>query len=127
MPSLKTVWRFVCDVFEDVQQTLSHSYTIEILEETDTQLILQSSSRHTVLNKRYGTVKSRSQTLARFDEIKCIDINYQAPDEGPATWTVSLNLSWCAAITIGETDDSTDASIIAARLSSFTGKQVRSL
>ena len=102
--------------------------SIEIVAQDDVTLVLHCGNREVVVDKRRRIVRSESQILAHFDAIKSIDItHYSSIDAGPDYWAVALNLSWFSSISIGRTEDSTDASIAAAHLSTFTGKKVRAL
>lgn len=103
------------------------SDAIEILEQSDTQLVLASGRREIVVNKRFGTVKSGQRVLARFADIRAIEIQRRRDDDGPDTWSVSLALSWWSSVHVGRTEDATEASIVAARLSTITGKKVVAL
>ena len=118
---------FIRSLFAEARSALSPMCEIVIASEDARQLELQSSDRNTVINTRYQTVKTGTNLLARFDEIKSIDITRHSSDDEPDSWLVSLNLSWFSSVNIGRTTDDTNASIVAARISTFTGKRVRSL
>lgn len=106
---------------------LAPSIGIEIVEQDDRRLVTLSERRQVVVDKRFGTVKCGTKVLALFDAIQSIDIQHQHDDGGTEAWNVSLYLSWYARVQIGRTGDATEASIVAARLSTITGKKVLAL
>jgi hypothetical protein len=100
-----------------------------IVQEDDTVLVLNGNGRQLVVNKRHRTVKVGTKVLALFDAIETIDVLHRRADEDrPDRWSVSLNLTGMfSTVSIGETGDDAEASVIAAKLSRFTGKRVRAL
>ena len=102
---------------------------IEIQQEGDSRLVLKSGQKQFIINKRLSTVMSRNRVLARFDAIETIDIVHHYSSEGSReNWAIRLNLKgWFSSVYIGITYDAVDASIVAARISAWTGKNVRSL
>lgn len=102
---------------------------LEIVQQDDVSLVLNGNGRQIVFNKRFGTVKSGTKVLARFDAIQTIDVTHHGPgDDRPESWSVRLNLKgWFASVAIGDTHDDVSASIVAARISRCTDKKVRSL
>jgi hypothetical protein len=103
--------------------------SLVVVQHDDTSLVLDGHGRQVVFNKRFRTVKSGTKVLARFDEIKTIDIKrHRGGDDRPDCWSVRLKLKgWFASVAIGETSDDVSASIAAAWVSRFTDKKVRSL
>jgi len=114
---------FIRSLFAEAKSVLSSVCEIEMVSEDASQLVLQSSDRNTVINKRHRTVKTGTELLARFDEIKFIDITRHLNDNGSDSWSVSLSLSWFSSVNIGRTTDDTNASIVAARIGTITGKK----
>lgn len=108
-----------------VSQVLAPTYSIELHEPDGVQLVLLSDGREVVVNKRFRTVKCRGDVLARFDEIQSIELRCQSDgDHGEAYWVVRLRISWLSSVQVGRTSDRVEASIVGARLSTFTGKRV---
>jgi hypothetical protein len=107
-----------------VRQVLVPTYSIELHEPDETRLVLVSGGREVVINKRFRTIKCRGDVLARFDEIQSIELRCQSDDDGPAYWIVRLRISWLSSVQVGRTSDRVEASIVGARLSTFTGKRV---
>jgi hypothetical protein len=102
--------------------------SLEIVQQDDNQLILKNNSRQFIISKRYRTVKSGTRVLARFEAIETIDVRHHPSIDEPEYWSVRLNVKGSFfPVTIGHTCGDVDASIVAARISTFTGKKVRSL
>ena len=115
--------------FNVIERVFAPTSALEIVRQDENLLVLKNNSRQFAINKRFRTVKSGTQVLAQFDAIETIDITHRrASDDSPEHWSVSLNLKgWFASITIGDARNDLDASIVAAKISTFTGKKVRSL
>jgi hypothetical protein len=102
--------------------------SLEIVHQDDDQLILKNNSREFIVSKRYRTVKSGTHVLARFEAIETIDVRYHRGNDEPDYWSVTLNVKGSFfPVTIGHAREDVDASIVAARISTFTGKRVRAL
>jgi hypothetical protein len=116
-------------VFAVAKQVFAPSYSMTIIEQDEMRMVVESGGKQIVVNKRYRSVKTGAKVLALFDKIRFIDITYhEAIDYGEVdTWTVTLNLNWRSSVKIGRTEDEADASIVAARLGTMTGKKVRAL
>lgn len=108
-----------------VRQVLAPTYSIELHEPDDARLVLVCDGREVVVNKRFRTVKCGGDVLARFDEIQSIEIRCRSDGEdADPYWVVRLRLSRLSSVQVGRTSDSVEASIVGARLSTFTGKRV---
>ncbi len=108
-----------------VKQVLVPTYSIDVHEPDEVRLVLVSGGREVVVNKRFRTVKCGGDVLARFDEIQAIELRCQSDGEdGPDYWVVRLRMSWLSSVQVGRTSDRVEASIVGARLSTFTGKRV---
>ncbi|MES2933233.1 MAG: hypothetical protein V4805_07075 [Pseudomonadota bacterium] len=120
---------FINTVFVDAKSVLTWSSSIQIIQQDENVLVLQSRRRQFVFNKRFRTVKSGARVLAQFDAIDTVDlIHHSARDDEPDNWSVRLNVQgWLSTVVIGKTRDDVEASMAAARISTFTGKNVRTL
>jgi hypothetical protein len=125
------IWKFaksfVREFFGEAKRALLPNYRIEIVDQDDIRLVLNSMGREIVVNGRYRTVKSGEKVLARFDAIQSIEVARQTSDDGTDTWKVSLYISWLSRVHIGRTSDAAEASIVGARLSTITGKKIIAL
>ena len=117
--------RRVCEEIEG----LFHSWnSISIEESGESELTLSHGRRLIVVNSRFGTVKSGTSVLTRFDELKSIDITHHRRIRNrPEYWSICFNLNWYSSVPIGRTLDKTEGSIVGAQLSRYTKKIVRSL
>ena len=112
--------------FVQANSVLAPFSSLEIIQQDDNQLILKNNSRQFIVSKRYRTVKSGTRVLARFDAIETIDVAHLYGDDEPEYWSVRLNVKGSfLPVIIGHTLNDVDASIVAARISTFTGKKVR--
>ena len=116
-------------LFPAAGDLLASAYPLKIVRHDDALLVLNGNGREIVFNKRFRTIKSGTTVLAQFDAIETIDVIHHRGDEDrPESWSVRLNLKgWFASVSIGDTNDDAEASIVAARVSRFTDKKVRSL
>jgi hypothetical protein len=79
-------------------------------------------------DRRTKLVLRGGRTLARFTEIKSVDIQHiDWDDERPEYWKVSLGTGTFSSVEIGTARDDVEASIAAARLSTVAGVKVRAL
>ena len=115
-------------VFTQAWQIVSPSYSIAILANDDLRLVLQHGGHEIVADRRDRTVRSGTRVLASFDAIESIDIRHCGSDEdGPEFWEISLRRRGNVRTLIGRSSDGTEASIVAARLATVTGRKVRAL
>jgi len=103
--------------------------SLEIVGQDDDQLILKNNSQQFVVSKRFANITSGAHVIARFDDIDSVGIaRHRTSDKAPAYWAVTLCMKGSAPpVTIGTSLDDVDASIVAARISTYTGKMVRAL
>jgi hypothetical protein len=110
------------------KSVLSAFDSLEIVHQDEDKLILRNSFRDFEFNKRYRAVKSGTRAIAQFDAIKTIDVRYHRMGDDPDYWSVTLNVKGLLrSVIIGRTGDEANAAIVAARIGTMTGRQVRSL
>jgi hypothetical protein len=81
-----------------------------------------------VLDTRSSLITRNGSEFVRFERIRTIDVTHAREDEdSPERWRVQLNTGLLSSKTVLVTTDDADASIVGARLSTITGKRVRSL
>lgn len=125
-PMLSALRDFLNAFFVQAKSVLAPFSSLEIVQQDDDQLILKNNSRQFIVSKRYRTVKSGTRVLARFDAIETIDVAHLYDDDEPEYWSVRLNVKGSfLPVIIGHTLNDVDASIVAARISTLTGKKVR--
>lgn len=98
----------------------------EILDESEDELIIRGSVQALVVNRRTRTISNLKRVLCSFDRIKCIRIHYSgANNDGyKPGYSVSLSLGVFSSICLGESADPSNASTAAAKLSTWTSKNV---
>lgn len=98
----------------------------EILDESEDELVIRGSMQILVVNRRARTISNLKRVLCTFDRIKCIRIHYSGTNsEGyKPSYSVSLSLGVFSSIRLGESNDASNASTAAAKLSTWTSKNV---
>lgn len=103
----------------------SPSLTISDLSQYRTELRI--GSQRLVLDRRSRLITKQGSLFLRFDAILSIDVVHsRGHDERPDCWKVKLKTGPLWGRTLLSTTDDADASILAARISTITGKPVRS-
>jgi hypothetical protein len=116
--------RFLRDFFGEFAHELLDRPEMALVDHSEHRLVIHSGDVEFVVDRRVGTVARSGRPVARIDAIRTIDIGRTKDEDGPEYWTVSLYLSWFSRVHIGSTTDDVEASIIAAHLSTITGKKV---
>lgn len=116
-------------LLQAVTDWLWSEYSLDIALHDENTLQINAGSRLIEFKLRSRSVWQEHRRLARFDDIRSIDlIHYTATSDRPEYWKVALKLNgWFRTVAIGKALSDVDASITAARISSITGKPVRSL
>jgi hypothetical protein len=115
------------NLFSGIDDLLMSSYKLELVDSDENRMLVRSQGEDIVADRRLRVVRRGATTLARFEQIRSIDIRRHTGSEEPEHWSVSLHLSWYAQVFLGKTLDATEASIVAAHLSTLTGARVLSL
>ncbi len=72
-------------------------------------------------------MRSGTRVVAQFDVIKVIRVTHVGVENGPDYWAVALRLKGALlSVIVGHASDAVDAAIVASRIGTITGKQVRS-
>jgi len=100
---------------------------IKIEAQSPDRLVLNANSRSIVADKPSRMISAYGRPIARFEVIDAIDVRHFVNGKGFEWWVVSLHLSGQHTIRIGSTVDDVQASLVAAALSTVTGKRVRAL
>jgi hypothetical protein len=90
-------------------------------------LLLNANGLTVIADREVNAVTIEGRTVASFNAIESIQIEYVVAARSTPWWRVCLQVIPSGSVLVGETDDSTDASIAAAHLSSVTGKPVSSV
>ena len=78
-------------------------------------------------DRRRKSVLRGGCVLARYAEIKSVDVRHMRDDESPEYWKVSLSTGLFSGVEIGTTRNDVEASIAAARVATIAGVKVRAL
>ena len=103
----------------------SRSLTVE--SESPGLLRLNANGLTVIADRQANAVTVEGQTVASFDAIEAVEIEYVDAARRAPWWRVRLRLAPAGSVVVGESDDSTDASIAAAHLGTVTGKPVSSV
>lgn len=121
---------FLLDLLQGLWRLLAEAGqppTVAITELSQHRTELQVGPHSLVLDTRSKLITRNGARYLRFDEIRSIDVVYLRPTEDrPERWKVKLRTSTVWAKTLLTTTDDADASILAARLSTLTGRRVYS-
>ena len=100
---------------------------IKIEAHSPDRLVLNANSRPIVADKPSRMISAYGRPIARFEVIDAIDVRHFTNGKRFEWWVVSLHLLGQHTIRIGSTVDDVQASLVAAALSTVTGKRVRAL
>lgn len=116
---LRGLWRLLAEAGQPP--------TVAISELSLHRTELQIGPHSLVLDTRSKLITKNGARYLRFDEVRSVDLVYLRPNEHrPERWKVKLRTSRLWASTLLTTTDDADASILAARLSTLTGRRVYS-
>lgn len=130
MGSLTLIWdatrRFFKTLVELADPMVGGPSSITFTEPDEHTLWIVDGGRRLRIDRRRRLVWSDTRVLARFNEIGFIAISHQrADDSDPETWTVALDTGWPSSIPVCRTTDDVEASVVGARLATFTGLRVK--
>ncbi|UCV23498.1 hypothetical protein [Ferribacterium limneticum] len=98
----------------------------EVISESEDELVIRGSIQALIINRQTKKVTNLKRVLCSFDRIKYIRIHYSGANSDGAKpgYSVFLSLGVFSSISLGESSDPSSASRVAAKLSTWTGKQV---
>jgi hypothetical protein len=111
----------------EARRVFVYRHGIEIAEQIPTRLVWRSRGRETVADQRLSAVMRNGRVMARFASIQSIDIQRDGHGDRAERWNVSLHMGGRSHLHLASSSDATDASILAAHLSTLTGKKVQAL
>ena len=100
---------------------------IEIINESENELAVRGSDRVLILDRGRRTISGLHSKIATYDQVRHILIHQQLNSMGDAhmgRYSVALSLGILKSIHVGHTNSQINASILAAKLSTWTGKPV---
>ncbi len=98
--------------------------TLEVLDEESDRFVALVGRREVVADKVSQQVRTGGRLVAPFKAITTIEIAYARKGDDHETWEVALRLLRNKRVSVGRLADATDASVLAAKLSTITGAQV---
>jgi hypothetical protein len=117
---LKRLWRLL-DPHTPTEAT-------DFIERSQHQTELRLANTAYVVDTKSRVITRNGRQFVQFDQIQTVDVTHLREDgDSPERWRVQLNTGLLSCKTLLVTTDDADASILAARLSTLTGKRVRSL
>jgi hypothetical protein len=123
--------QFVREFFEALIEEFKRFFgmplPLEILEDQQDRLIVLVNRRRIVADRATKSVKAGERLLAPFKAIMSIEIRFSQQSDEPETWVVSLCLLRGRKVEVWRTRDDLEASLLAAKLSTITEKEVVSV
>ena len=89
------------------------------------RLTLRALGCTTTVDKSTNLLVQNGRRLASIEAVKDVHLSQPMNSDGPPNWWIGLRLQGGRRIEVDSITDSTDASLIAAKLSTATGKPVR--
>ena len=110
----------------DLDEVRGRIKIMEVLKETDEELMVRGSERVLILNRKKGTISGLHSSHATFSKVQNIRIDQFSDEESSriSSYSVSISLGTFSSICLGYTDSQIDASVMAAKLSTWIGKHV---
>ena len=99
---------------------------MEVLQETDDELMVRGSERVLLINRKKKSISGIHSILTTFSKVQHIRITEiaEADSSEALSYSVSLVLGMFSSICLGYTSSQIDASVMAAKLSTWIGKEV---
>jgi hypothetical protein len=123
--------QFVREFFEaliaEFKRIFGMPLPLEILEDHQDRLIVLLNRRRIVADRAIQSVTAGERLLAPFKAITSIEIRLSQQDDEIKTWVVSLCLLRGTKVKVWRTRDDLEASLLAAKLSTITEKEVVSV
>ena len=114
----------LADEFRTVFAIFGAPDELEILAEGNDRFVALIGRRELVADKVSRQVRTAGRVVAPFKAITAIELSYSRKDDDYEVWEVALRLLRDKRVSIARLGDDTDASILAARLSTATGAPV---
>ncbi len=97
---------------------------IEIVEDGPSRLSLSYGPTTTVFDRTGSKVLQNGKLVAMMELIEKVEIHQPQNQEGPSNWFITVHVQGSRLVEVGRITDSTDASIVAARISSAVSRRV---
>jgi hypothetical protein len=97
---------------------------IEVIEDKPALLSLSCGLTKTDFDRVNSKVLQNGRLVAMAQLVEKIELHQPANQDGPLNWFITLHVRGSRQVEVGQITDSTDASIIAARISTVVGRPV---
>jgi hypothetical protein len=97
---------------------------IEVVEDKPALLSLSCGLTKTDFDRVNSKVLQNGRLVAMAQLVEKIELHQPANQDGPLNWFITLHVRGSRQVEVGQITDSTDASIIAARISTVVGRPV---
>ena len=110
----------------DLDEVRGRIKPLEVLQETDDELMVRGSERVLIINRKKKSISGIHSVLTTFSKVQHIKITEIADSDSsePTSYSVSLVLGMFSSICLGYTSSQIDASVMAAKLSTWIEKEV---
>ena len=110
----------------DLDEVRGRIKPMEVLQETDDELMVRGSERVLLINRKKKSISGIHSILTTFSKVQHIRITEiaEADSSEALSYSVSLVLGMFSSICLGYTSSQIDASVMAAKLSTWIGKEV---
>ncbi len=110
----------------DLDEVRGRIKPMEVLQENDDELMVRGSERVLIINRKKRSISGIHSILTTFSKIQHIRITeiVDSDSSEPTSYSVSLVLGLFSSICLGYTSSQIDASVMAAKLSTWIEKEV---
>ena len=110
----------------DLDEVRGRIKPMEVLQESDDELMIRGSERILIINRKKKSISGIHSILTTFSKVQHIRIIEiaEADSSEALSYSVSLVLGMFSSICLGYTSSQIDASVMAAKLSTWIGKEV---
>jgi hypothetical protein len=115
----------IFDRLRSLWQSPAFDDALDFDDSSPGRLVVQHRELKYVFDRTRREVTRGDRLLARFDTIRWVDLHTVPIRNGPTYWRVRLNIGFLRHIRIGTSTDDVSASIVAARIATAVGVQVK--
>ena len=97
---------------------------IDVIQDTPEMLHLRYGGTETVLDRAGARILQNGKLVAMIDLVENVELHQPPNQDGPRNWFVTVHVRGARQVEVGRVTDSTDASIIAARVATAVSRPV---
>ena len=121
---MKSLLGALSEILAAVGRLLWPFQKLKVSQSGPSRLSIESRQGDFILDARRKSFSRNGRLLARFEQIRFVEVIHVSTDESGDHWEVRVQVDTRFPVHIGSTDDDAEASILAARLSSLVGCRV---